>query len=105
MASFARGRSCLTPHGRRLFYLGFVQSKLEYASNSYVHYLSAGLLDQLMKISKKSVRILCGVDLVTPSAPLFRKLKLYPLSVRYNLKLFILVHRAIHGSCMQFFTQ
>ena len=99
MASFARGRSCLTPHGRRQFYVGFVQSKLEYASNSYVHCLSAQLYDQLVKISKRSIRILWGAAYDAHSAPLFAKLRLNPISARYNLKLYMLVHRVVHGTC------
>ena len=84
---FARGRSSLTLKSRKLFYIGFIPSKLEYASNSYVHCLSAGLYDQLIKISKRSMRILWGLGFDAHTAPLFNKLGLYPLSVRYGLKL------------------
>ena len=62
---------------------------------------SVTLYEQLIKISKRSIRILWGLDVDAHTAPLFSKLNLYPqaLAVRFNLKLFVLVHRAVHGMC------
>ena len=95
LASFRRGRSCLPLKACKLFYTGYIQSKLEYACTSYVHCLSNHLYNKLVLLSKKAIRIVCGASPTDHTQPLFARLHLYPLSVRFQLKLHMLVYRSL----------
>ena len=60
LAAFRRGRNSLDSKARRAFYLSVIQSKLEYASNAYVHSLRQTEYDTLMSVSRRALRVVFG---------------------------------------------
>ena len=52
LGAMFRCRRLLTDHAKRIFYLSFIQSTIEYASNSYVHALHSSEYDSLVRTSK-----------------------------------------------------
>ena len=57
LSAVYRIRSHLTPKAKRTFYLSFILSTLEYASNAYVHTLYAAEFEALLKLSKRALRV------------------------------------------------
>ena len=92
---FCRSRSKFTVAAKRTFYLSFIQSVFEYGSTAYVHSLHTADYDRLLRISKRAVRLVFGYPSSAHGAPIFTRYKFTPLSVRFSLKLFILVNRCL----------
>ena len=95
---FRRTRSKLTVVAKRTFYLSFIQSTLEYGSNAYVHSLYSADFNRLVCTAKRAVRLIFGFPSHAHSAPILARFNLVPISVRYSLKLFLLVHRCLAGN-------
>ena len=60
LKAFRRVRNSLNVRARRTFYISFIQSMLEYASNAYVHCLHTATYDKLIKLSKRAQRYVFG---------------------------------------------
>lgn len=97
LGALFRCRRLLTAYAKRAFYLSFIQSTIEYACTSYVHCLHSTEYDALVRISKRALRIVFGYPYAAHTAPLLSKYKLLPITARFNLKLYVFVHRCIRG--------
>lgn len=91
-----RARHQLSSKARRAFYLSFIQSTMEYASNSYVHMLSACRYHELEKIARRALRIVFGFPSRCDVSIILRKFSLIPITIRFHVKLYILVYRCLH---------
>ena len=60
LKAFKRVRTLFDTRARRTFYISFIQSMLEYASNAYVHCLRAGVYEKLITLSKRAQRYVFG---------------------------------------------
>ena len=90
----------LIPHVRRTsstFYLSFIQSTIEYASNSYVHCLHAAEHNVLIKISKRALRVVLCYASRAHTLPILARHSLMPVATRFDVKLYTLVFRCISG--------
>ena len=97
VATFRHGRRNLSVPARRTFYLSIVQATLDYASNSYVHGLSATLFDRLCVTSQKCLRKVFGLDRFTSVDLILNRYDLYSLAQRFLLKLYTFVYRALQS--------
>ena len=69
LKAFKRVRTSFDSRARRTFYISFVQSVLEYASNAYVHSLHSSIYDKLIKLSKRAQRYVFGYPSRAHTAP------------------------------------
>ena len=100
LGAYRLSRHLLPYHARRTFYLSVIQSTLEYASSAYIHSLSSTNYDKYVRLFNRSLRIVFGFDKFTSASHILSLYSLYHISVRVNLKLFILLFRCIHsGTC------
>lgn len=97
LQAFQRVRHQFTTHACRTFYLCFIQSTLEYGSNSFVHSLHKCDYDQLIRLSKRAQRVVFGFPSRAHTDPIRRRNLLCSIESRYNFKLFVLVFRCLHG--------
>ena len=97
LSTVYRIRTMLTPHVRRTFYLSFIQSTIEYASNSYVHCLHAAEHNVLIKISKHALRVVFGYPSRAHTLPILARHSLTAVATRFEVKLYTLVFRCISG--------
>ena len=97
LAAFRRIRHHITTQAQRSFYLSIIQSTMEYASNCYVHTISATLYNTLIRCFKRSLRITFGYPPCHPTATICQRHKIIPVAIRYNLKIFCLVYKCVHG--------
>ena len=94
--AFKHGRRNLCRAARRTFYLSIVQSTLEYASNAYCHSLTARLYDKIVTTSHIAMKKVFALDRYTPTDIVYSVARLYPISLRFNLKLYVFVYRCLH---------
>ena len=100
LGAYRMSRHLLPFHARRSFYLSVIQSSLEYASSAYVHTLSSYYFDKYVRLFNRCLRIVFGFDNFTSASHILSLYNLSHISVRVNLKLFILVFRSVHsGTC------
>ena len=97
LAVFRRVKCNLTTQAKRHFYISCVQSVLEYASNAYIHTLQAQQLNRLLRLSKRALRIVFGYPRFADVTAILARQNLYPIEVRYQFRLYYLIHRCIHG--------
>ena len=95
--AFRRCCSMLTPKAKRTFYLSYIQSTLEYSCNAYVHSLRQEDYNALRSISNRALRIVFGFPPTASVDLILSRQRITPLSVRYNVKLYILVYRCVHS--------
>jgi len=98
LGTLVRIRSQLTCKAKRTFYLSFIQSTLEYASNSYVHALNTTTYNNLLGIAKRALRLVFGFPSRTPTSVIINKYRLTPPALRFHLKLFMLVRRLVYAT-------
>ena len=98
LAMFRKIRDNLTPAARKTF-CSFIQAHLEYGSNAFVHCLHSTQHDRLTRIANRAVRIVFGFPWHYDVSVLHTRYGLAPIALRYQLKLYILVFRAIRGMC------
>ena len=96
VGTFRHGCRNLTVGARRLCYLSIVQSTLDYASSAYVHCLSTSLYNQLLGCGSTSMKKVFSLSLSTLTDSVLKKVKLYSLQQRVNLKLYVLVYRCLN---------
>ena len=96
--AFRRCRTMLTNAARRIFYLSFVQSTLENASNAYVHSLRQHEYDSLTRISRRSLCTVFGYPLTADVQCILSGNNLTPFTIRFSRKLYLLVFRCVHSS-------
>ena len=96
IGAFRRCRRSVDHATRRIFYFSLIQSTNEYASNSYVHCLTAYLYSCLVTLSHTGMKKVFGFSRRTPTAFLLQHAKLYSLESRLNLRLFVFVFRCIN---------
>jgi len=99
LAMFRKVRDQMPAPARRTFYLSTIQSHLEYASNAYVHCLHTTQYDRLIRLSNRALKTIFGFPSMTSPTLITSKYHILPLSVRFNLRLYLLVHRVLHGQC------
>lgn len=97
LGAFRRSRGDLDLKARRTFYLSIIQSKLEYASNSYVHCLSQTNYDQLMSLSRRALRIIFGFPYRADVNQILLCNNITYLATRVQLRLYLFTYRCIHG--------
>ena len=95
IAAFRHGRKNLTPEAKRTFYLSIVQSTLDYASNAYLHCLSATLFNKIVTVSHIAMKKVFGFDRMMYIEIVLRKYHLYSFEQRTNLKLYVFVYRCL----------
>ena len=95
IAAFRHGRKNLTPEAKRTFYLSIVQSTLDYASNAYLHCLSATLFNKIVTVSHIAMKKVFGFDRMMSTEIVLRKYHLYSFEQRTNLKLYVFVYRCL----------
>ena len=95
LGAFRHGRRNLSHAAKRTFYLSVLQSTLDYASSAYCHCLSQALYNRLITCSHIAMKKTFGLDRSTPTELVLRFCKLYPLELRYNLKLYVFVYRCL----------
>eukprot|EP00117_Sycon_ciliatum_P031091 scpid111039/ scgid24383/ len=95
IAAFRHGRKNLTPEAKRTFYLSIVQSTLDYASNAYLHCLSATLFNKIVTVSHIAMKKVFGFDRMMSTEIVLRKYHLYSFEQRINLKLYAFVYRCL----------
>ena len=93
---FKRVRNSLDARARRTFYVSFIQSMLEYASNAYVHSLNTEQYSQLIRISKRAQRYVFGYPARAHTAPIRNRHNLIPIEVRFTFRLHVFVYRCLH---------
>ena len=98
LGMFRHARRNLTHAAKRLFYISFIQSTLEYASTAYVHSLRPGVFSDLEHIAKRALKIVFRLPFSTPSAVILSRYNLIPLTVRFNIKLYMFVYRLLHST-------
>ena len=97
--AFRRCRTMLTNAAKRIFYLPFVQSTLEYASNAYVHSLRQHEYVSLTRISRRSLRTVFGYPPTADVQCILSRNNLTPITIRFSLTaLYLLVFRCVHSS-------
>ena len=79
-----------------MFYLFVIQTSLTYAIVAYVHSLSQLLYNRLVIKSHLAMKTVFGLDKRTPIAVVLAHTKLYPIELRYNLKLCIFMYRCLN---------
>ena len=97
LGAFRRGRSALDQKARKQFYVSIIQSKLEYASNAYVHSLGQAEYDALMAISRRSLRVAFDFPYRADVTPILSCHKLMCLATRLHLRLYLFVYRCVHN--------
>ena len=97
LTAFRRGRNSLDSNSRRAFYLSVIQSKLEYASNAYVHSLRQTEYDTLMSVSRRALRVVFGFPFRADVNTILRAHKITYLADRLNFKLHIFTYRCVHN--------
>lgn len=97
LGAFRRRRSALTPAARRMFYLSIIQSTIMYSSIAYVHSISAPLYQRLIKLCKRSLRIVFGYSPTTSSHFILSRHKINSIDSQFQLKLFVFIFRCLHS--------
>ena len=98
LGAYRRGRKYLSHIARRMFYLSVIQTSLTYASVACVHSLSQLLYNRLVHVIKSylAMKTVSGPDRRTHTAVVLAYTKLYPIELRYNLKLCIFMYRCLN---------
>ena len=100
LGAYRMSRYLLPFHARRSFYLSVIQSSLEYASSAYVHTLSSYYFNKYVRLFNRRLGKVFGFDNFTSASHILSLYNLSHISVRVNLKLFILELRSVHsGTC------
>ena len=95
--AFRRCRHHLSARAKRTFYLAFVQSTLEYASNAYVHCLRQTTYNALISIANRAIRTVFGFPPSASIQPILARQHLTPLNIRYAANLYVFLHRCINA--------
>lgn len=101
LGAFRLNRSSFPVPTRRTFYIGIIQSTLEYATNAYLHCLSAADFHHFTVLFKRSLRTVFGLSPLTHTADILRNFRLQSILDRCTLKLCLLVYRCTHGMASQ----
>ena len=80
-----------------MFYLAMIQPHLEYSSNAFVNYLSSELLSMLQVAANDAVRAIFGLPDWCHVSPLYVKLAIAPLQLRFTLKCYIAAYKCAHS--------
>lgn len=84
-----RHRRKLDIRSRRMYYLTLIQSHFEYASNAFSCLLSASHMNMLEVAANNAIRAIFGSPHWAHVSPLYARLCIAPLPVRYLLKCYI----------------
>ena len=86
-------------HARRLFYMAFIQSRLDYCS---IIWGKSCHTQTLFKLQKRAVRLILDVPARTLTHDLFLQLRILPLKVRLDSRILIMVIKAMGKSAPPF---
>ena len=95
-SALRRNRRMLDMRSRRMFYLAMIQPHLEYSSNAFVNHLSSELLSMLQVAANNAVRAMFGLPDWCHVSPLYAKLSIAPLQLRFMLKCYIAAYKCAH---------
>lgn len=97
LKAFKRVRKSLDSRACRTFYISFIQSMLEYASNAYIHCLHTAQYQRLINLSKRAQRYVFGYPSRAHTDPIRKRHRLMPIDVRFTFRLHIFVYRCLHN--------